>query len=961
MMKALNSDPAHSSGKALLSSPTQSPMGGFRWTRADSLALAALAVVILLAFYPMALEGKIPLDRDTLTFYYPLASAFQEPDIWLWNPWQLGGCSFIADPQSALFYPPNWIFLILPTGWGYIISMLGHYYLAAVGMYLLARFCRLSVSSALVSVLVFCLGGYLVSRLLLRPLLMSAAWFPYVFLCFLYGHYRNILLGYLLAGIFLALQILSGMPHNAVYSAMAFGFFTLYKLIIELPYTGNFRIWIAYLSRYLLFIGVGVVLSAVTLIPTLDILPHTVRTLFTYEEAVNGSVPWRWLPDIFVGGSFHQALVDWHFLETNCYAGVIGVWLILFGLMGHWQRGIYWFFAGLVFISLLFALGRNTPVYHLFYHFPYLSSLGVPSLGNFFDLPARFLGLTAFALAMLAGYGMQVLSESSVRGSGRLNRRSLAILIMLSTGCLIWAVILMDLFIRFGKGLFPVIMNPAIKGEMGRYYAHLNFSFFTLVFGLFTLAFLLGWMRRRMFQALLLFALAADLLHSGTQVEVEYGLPKDIYQPPLVIRYLQERADPSLRVLGFDALKTIGGDVKHHYYRQILTPKLALLYRLQDVSGYDPLILRRYSELVQQTVGQAPGESPSRVVAWASPHHALLDLLRVGYVSGEVHERLVFSGQMDLRSGERRILRVSPQRDCVEIRIRSVIQGGVTLRQDEQVGRAILRNASGEQLIIPLRAGIETADLFVESAHFHHPAKPYHTWSAVVQGKKIRIHNYVAQIRFPYLFHPVELEFENESPARLSILSVGLTETSLERFELVFDSRGERVYRNHTALPKAWWVHQVYVEPSPRRLLEWMDYGTLPDGRTLDYRSLALVEQNPPFQMLDSGEAPSGRVEILEWYPDRIVMEVENDAPGLLVLSEMNYPGWQARIEGKSADIVPVNYILRGLYVEAGHHRIEMVYQPRAFYYGFLASLLAVVLVFLLFFRFRRRFPVLRY
>ena len=173
------------------------PLGGFHWRRADTLALLGLAVVLTLAYYPMSLEGKIPLDRDTLTFFYPLLSCFEEPRVTFWNPYQLGGCSLIANPQAAMFYPPNWIFFVLPTDVGLTLSTLGHYYLAAVGMYLLARFSRLSVSAALVAALVFCLGGYMTSRLVLRPLLLSAAWFTFVFLCYLYAHYRGGLLGYL--------------------------------------------------------------------------------------------------------------------------------------------------------------------------------------------------------------------------------------------------------------------------------------------------------------------------------------------------------------------------------------------------------------------------------------------------------------------------------------------------------------------------------------------------------------------------------------------------------------------------------------------------------------------------------------------------------------------------------------------------------------------------------------------
>ncbi len=940
------------------------PLGGFRWGRADTLAVIGIAVVLVLAYYPMTLQGKIPLDRDTLTYFYPLLSCFDQPRVTSWNPYQLGGCSLLANPQAALFYPPNWIFFVLPTDIGLILSTVGHYYLAALGIYLLARFSRLSVSAALVAAFAFCLGGYMTSRLMLRPLLLSAAWFPWVFLCYLYAHYRGVFLGYLLAGVFLALQVLTGMPHNAVYSAMALGFFLLYKILREAPYGRRYRVWGTRLAGYILFMAIGLLLAAVMILPTLELLPHTVRTWFQFEEATSGSLPWKWLPGIFTGGSFHQARVDWEFNETNCYIGAIAIWLALFALVGHWQKGIFWFYIGLVFLSILFALGSHTPFFALFYKFPYLESLGVPTLGRFFDIPSRFLGLTAFALAMLAAYGMEVLGHMASRtGSDRLTRMAKTILVLLSAGCLIWSVILADLAFRLGSKLLPLVAEPAATSDAAKYYVYANFGFFTLVFGLFTIAFLLGHLRKKAFQALLVFVLVADLVHSGSQVGLSYGRAADFFRPPVVVRFLQERADPTLRVMGFDALKTTGGDIKYTRLRSILMPKLGLLYRVPDVSGYDPLILRRYSRVVQDMVGLAPGELALRVVAWRSPESPLLDLLRVGYVIGEVHERLVLGSKMELRPGERRVLRLQGERPCHEIRIRSVLTKGIAIRQDTQVGEVILRDASGSEQLFPIRAGRETADVAAERAHFHHPAQAFQTWSLNVLGEKTRVHNYVCRLPLPRPMRPVELELRNASDAIWAVLAVGLTEAPAGQFQpvLVPGNQDDRLYRNTSALPQAWWVHRAHVEPSARRLLRLMEQGRLPDSSAIDYQKVALLEKPPAHGIAPSRTPEGGQVKVLEWKPGRIALEVESDAPGVLVLSEMKYPGWKATVNGKPAEILTANYILRALSLPAGSHRVEMVYRPRSFSFGLGASVLTAVLVALLFLRYRRLFPVREY
>ncbi len=953
--------------------PRSPVMAGFVWHRADTLAALGLAAAVLLAYYPMAIEGKIPLDRDTLTFFYPFLSLFHGSDSLLWNPWQQGGCSFAANPQAALAYPPNWFLFFVPLPAGYIVSTLAHYYLAALGMYLLARFSRLPVLPALVAAFTFSLGGYMASRLLLRPLMLSAAWFPYVFLCYLYAHYRNVLLGYLFAAVFLALQVLAGMPHNAVYSAIALGAFALYKAFIEFLHLRRFRVSLLYLARYAGFITVALLLSSIILLPTLELLPHTVRTAFDYEAATSGSLPLKWLPDIFTGGSFHQTRpVGWEFNETNCYLGVIAIWLALFGLTEHWRKGLFWFYSALVVISLVFALGSNTPVFKLFYHFPYLKSLGVPALGRMFDIPSRFLGMTAFALAMLAAYGMDSLAKASIRSpEGNLPGRGKLFIVLLAAGCLIWGILLGHLALVHGKAVFKLVMEPASREGLARFYAFANFGLFTLAFGSFTILFLLGKFRTRLFQLLLIFCLVADLVHNSSQVDVEFERPGAFYRPPVAVRYLRERADPTLRTVGIDVLKTQGADIFYTRLLPILTPKFGLFYRIQDVSGYDPLILKRYSELVQRMVGIAPGETPLRVVAWAHADTPLLDLMRVGYVSGEACEKPVFRGSMELRQGERRILRLDLERPCDEIRFRSVTTQGFDVRDNTQIGELLLRDATGETLLFPIRvgSGLETADLFAEVRHRHHPAPAFRTWSQTILGRKYRVHNYVCRLVFPRPFQPVEMEFRNDFDLKLAILGVALKQADTGRFTLAYESRMDRIYKNNTALPRAWWVHEALVQPSEQALLDIMAQNYLPDGTPIDYRKLALIERDPLYPLEASALPEGGSVEYVRWDPGHIVLDVESDAPGLLVLSEMKYPGWRAWIyregeansKGQDAEILAANYILRGVSLPAGRWRVEMVYRPRSFMYGLAASSLAIVLVALLFLRYRRRFPMKEY
>jgi uncharacterized membrane protein YfhO len=64
---------------------------------------------------------------------------------------------------------------------------------------------------------------------------------------------------------------------------------------------------------------------------------------------------------------------------------------------------------------------------------------------------------------------------------------------------------------------------------------------------------------------------------------------------------------------------------------------------------------------------------------------------------------------------------------------------------------------------------------------------------------------------------------------------------------------------------------------------------------------------------------------------------------GLLVLSDVDYPGWQARVDGQPAPVYRADYLLRAVPVEAGRHRIEVYYDPPLFKVGLAITILTLL------------------
>ncbi len=69
---------------------------------------------------------------------------------------------------------------------------------------------------------------------------------------------------------------------------------------------------------------------------------------------------------------------------------------------------------------------------------------------------------------------------------------------------------------------------------------------------------------------------------------------------------------------------------------------------------------------------------------------------------------------------------------------------------------------------------------------------------------------------------------------------------------------------------------------------------------------------------------------LLAYEPNQLTYEVSSDKGGVLVFSEVYYPGWTATIDGQPAELGRVNYILRALRVPAGKHQVKLAFFPKS-------------------------------
>ncbi|HEY6050589.1 MAG TPA: YfhO family protein, partial [Thermoanaerobaculia bacterium] len=119
-------------------------------------------------------------------------------------------------------------------------------------------------------------------------------------------------------------------------------------------------------------------------------------------------------------------------------------------------------------------------------------------------------------------------------------------------------------------------------------------------------------------------------------------------------------------------------------------------------------------------------------------------------------------------------------------------------------------------------------------------------------------------------------------------------------------------------------------------------------GAGADGRRVVLDRQPAPAPV--EGTPGKGFVvaRIAEERPERVVAEVSSDAAGILVLTDVAYPGWKARADGNPAEILLADGVFRGVALPAGSHRVVFAYRPASVIAGGAISAAALVVFLLL-------------
>lgn len=367
-----------------------------RVSRWETAVVALLSAAVALAVWaPALLPGRALFHDMLLRLFHPnfefTAAAFRSGHFPFWNPFLYGGAPFMANFQSALFYPVTWFSVLgnfpAQVGW----DAWAHAVLAAVSFYHWARWEGLSRHGAAAAALVGAFNGTFLLHhaypgnfhaIALAPLLFHGA--------------RRLAVGPSAAGWALlaagaALQVFAGHPQFVVYTCLA---------VLALTAGAGAAGW----ARVAGALTAGALLSAVQWLPSLPVLAAIPRS-------AGGGLGTAWatmysLPPAEALRMLFQPVwsLSWAPAsgDPNILGFYVGIPALVLAVVGAWKVRRAAPFAGLTAAAGVLALGRYLPGYTwLLDHFHFL---------KLFRFPAQDLFLAGIGCAMLTGMGLDRLS-----------------------------------------------------------------------------------------------------------------------------------------------------------------------------------------------------------------------------------------------------------------------------------------------------------------------------------------------------------------------------------------------------------------------------------------------------------------------------------------------------------------------------------------------------------------------
>jgi hypothetical protein len=488
--------------------------------------ILALTVVILLSYWKIVFTKQFSIlwqweIVNTHYAWYTFAARWiQHGIVPLWDPTRYGGNTFIGEMQNGLFYPFKLVLYLAPldqngllTERAFNLFFVFSHWLAALWMFLLARYFKLDYFPALVAGICFGLGGFI--QWTPWPYLLDAmVWLPLVVL-FVLRAFDSVksssrIANAGIAGLALGMTVLAGSIHIAMIDGIVVATLTLYVWLSKRE-----RQSILSAATILAVTAItSILFAAVQLLPSLEYS----RLAYRWVGADNPirpfeRIPYSALAETAFGPQSLFAFVlgeaDAGKSDMTTYFGVLPLILMIIGLWKYWSNSLVRYLGALAALAWVYTWSSSSLLHGVLYLSPLLD------IAREAD---RFIYATNFAMAILAGFGVQFLFADRKPNEFLSLSRLLSILK--------WVVIGFAALLVAASLHFPISVTEK---------TYLSFFFLASSYGL--ILFLTRVRRTAVAQFIVVFLIAWDLYSFDWVIEAKTGKQRTFPEALSELRY----------------------------------------------------------------------------------------------------------------------------------------------------------------------------------------------------------------------------------------------------------------------------------------------------------------------------------------------------------------------------------------------------------------------------------------
>jgi len=566
--------------------------------------LAGLAALVLAMFFDvLCLPGGVVVGAENtdigLHFLHWRRFGFDEladGNLPLWNPHIYAGVPYFGGMQSALLYPPNWLFMLMPATLAANWTIALNAWLLGAFTYLwgLRRLLHPFAAFVAAALAMFCAPHFLRVYAGHLPSMAAMAWAPMIFLA-LDAWLESRRPGWLLLGsAAVAMQIFAGHPQTVYLTAVGAGIYALLRRDV--------------IGVAAIYAG-GAALGAVQLLTGFQATSETVRNqALPPQFAVYFSFPTENFLTLLAPGFFgdvftHPYWGRWYLWEASAFIGVVGLMLAVYGIAAGRLAGKRALLAT-AGLTALIALGDNTPLFRLLYDW-------LPWFDRFRGA-GKFIFVTALILVLVAGSGLDRMLRD--RGAPKA--------VFWATGA---AALLLGVASLLVRSADWSAVAAAIASTGQTYLDHGAYRDPAFIAA--SRGFSAGGLE---IAALTLAIVAAALFFLHTRPRAVLLVGALAVAEIFVYARLHRPTFDSSRIVITELQNFLARDPGDYRTLNLVRPNSAMAMRTHDAWGYDPGLTRRYAEFIMWSMGADPGKPVE--YATFERFHPLLAMVRVKYV-----------------------------------------------------------------------------------------------------------------------------------------------------------------------------------------------------------------------------------------------------------------------------------------------------------------------------------------